>query len=124
VGVSIYYTATRPRPLSIVERSTIDWHIAQFPVEALIRACGAVEDEFNGEPFCVYSADDDTEPNVVLEGATKLPGFSDDASWIAIQYWCRLLAEIRRVLHDAEWHVHVEDHDLKWNDRQQAYDLS
>jgi hypothetical protein len=124
VGVSIYYTASRPTPLAPAEQTAIDVAVARYPVEALIAECGVAEDEFNGEAFCAYPADADTEPGVVFEGATKLPLCSEEAMWAAVQYWCRLLSEVRGVLPDAAWRVHVDDHDIAWDEEKRAFDPS
>jgi hypothetical protein len=124
VGVSIYYTASRPQPLTSVERTAIDAVVARYPVGDLLAECGVAEDEYNGEAFCVYPTDDDTEPGVVFEGATKLPLCTEDAFWASIQYWCRLLSEVRRVVPGATWRVHVDDHDITWVEELRAFDPS
>ena len=99
MGVSIYYTASRQQPLAPVERMAIDAIVARYPVEALIAELGIAEDEYNGEGFCVY--DEDTEPGVVFEGATKLLFTDDDGD--ALRYWSALLSEARRVIEGATW---------------------
>jgi hypothetical protein len=124
VGVSIYYTASRPQPLTSIERAAIDAVVARYPVEELLAECGVAEDEYNGEAFCVYPTDDDTEPGVVFDGATKLPLGTEDAFWAAIQYWCQLLSEVRRVVPGATWRVHVDDHDIAWVEELRAFDPS
>ena len=120
MGVSIYYSASRDRPLSKAEHDAVQWQVDRFPLDTLIRECGIPEPEFTGEGFCVYSPP--LEPGVVFEGSTKLPGNSEEAMWIAIQHWCKLLTELRGVLQDADWHVHVDDHDIVWNEKLQIYD--
>jgi hypothetical protein len=124
VGVSIYYTASRAQPLSSVEQAAIDAVVARYPVEELLAECGVAEEEYNGEGFCVYSTEDPAEPGVVFEGATKLPLCTEDAFWAALQYWCRLLSEVRRVVPGATWQVHVDDHDIAWVEGLRAFDPS
>ena len=124
MGVSIYYTASRPQPLSPAERSAIDAIEARYPLESLIAECGVAEGDFNGEAFCVYPTDRDTDPGVVFEGATKLPLGSEDAMWSSVQYWCRLLSEVRRMLPDSTWHVHIDDHDIPWVEEVRAFNPS
>jgi hypothetical protein len=124
VGVSIYYTASRPQPLTPIEQAAIGVVVARYPVEELVAVCGVAEDEYNGEGFCVYATNDPTEPGVVFEGATKLPLCTEDAFRAALQYWCRLLTEVRRVLPGATWHVHVDDRDIAWVDELRAFDPS
>jgi hypothetical protein len=122
VGVSIYYTATRPQPLSATERAAIDAAIARHPLATVLEACGLAEDEFDGEDFCVYPADAATEPGVVLDGATKLPLCSENTMWEAVQHWCRLLSEVRRAVPGAAWHVHIDDHDIPWIEEVREFD--
>jgi hypothetical protein len=122
VGVSIYYTASRPEPLSAAERVAIESAIARYPLGVLIAECGVAEGEFNGEDFCVYPIDADTEQGVVLEGATKLPLCSEGAFAAAVQYWCRLLSELRRVMPNTSWRVHVDDHDIAWDEELGTFD--
>jgi hypothetical protein len=124
MGVSIYYTASRPEPLSPAERANVDVIVARYPLDALIAECGVSEGEYSGEGFCVYPPDADTEPGVVFEGATKLPLCSEDVMWAAVQYWCRLLSEVRRVLPGADWRVHVDDHNIPWVEELRAFDPS
>ena len=124
MGVSIYYTASRPRPLTPAERTAIAAVVARYPVEALIAECGVADGEFHGEAFCVYPSDAETEPGVVFEGATKLPLCSEEAMWAAVQYWCRLLSELRRAVPGASWRVHVDDHDIEWDEELGAFDPS
>jgi hypothetical protein len=57
--------------------------------------------EFLGETFSFWQPDENTEPGVILEGATKLPISSDETALAAVRYWCALLWEIRRVVPDA-----------------------
>jgi hypothetical protein len=124
MGVSIYYTASRAEPLTTTERSAIESVIARYPLDTLIAKCSVAEGEYDGEDFCVYPTDDDTEPGVVFEGATKLPLCSVDAMWAALQHWCRLLSEVRRALPNTTWRVHVDDHDIPWVEELRSFDPS
>ena len=123
MSVSIYYSASRPQPLTLAERSAVDAAVARHPLSALLDECDVAEGEFNGEDFCVYPPDD-AETGVVFEGATKLPLCSEDATWSAVQYWCRLLSEVRCVVAGAAWHVHVDDHDIPWSEELRAFSPS
>ncbi|HUT14023.1 MAG TPA: hypothetical protein VMY42_26280 [Thermoguttaceae bacterium] len=76
------------------------------------------------ESFCIYDLDDPSEPDMVFEGATKLPDRSVDAMWDTVQHWCAVLTEIRQVIPDADWHVHVDDHDIPWDSAAGKYDPS
>jgi hypothetical protein len=124
MGISIYYTACRTQPLSLTEQMTVDAIVARYPVEALIAGSGVVEGEFNGEAFRVYPVDGNTKQRLAFEGATKLPLCSEGAMWAAVQYWCRLLSEVRRVLPDATWRVHIDDRDIAWDEDLRVFDPS
>ena len=81
-------------------------------------------DGYNWESFCIYDPNDPTEPDVVFEGATKLPDNSEDAVWGGLQHWCAALTEIRRIIPDADWDVHVDDHEIQWDEAVGAFDPS
>ena len=63
-----------------------------------------------------------TAPDIVFEGATKLPDNSEEAMWTGVQHWCAALSEFRRVLPGAKWQVTVDDHELTWDESTQSYD--
>jgi hypothetical protein len=112
VSVSIYYTARRGRPLSCGERSAIDEARSRYPLAGLLASHGFAEARRDGEAFGVYPSDNPTEPDVVFEGSTKLTLCDEEAFRVSIEYWCWLLSEIRRVIPDAEWRVHIDDYDI------------
>jgi hypothetical protein len=124
MGISLYYQARREQPLSSEERAAIDSAVDRYPVEALIAEIPLAPEDYDGEAFVTYPAACELEPGVVFEGATKLPTNSEEAFWVAIQFWCQLLTVIRHLLPDAEWAVHIDDHDLSWDPEQGRYDPS
>jgi hypothetical protein len=124
MGISLYYQAMRGRPLSSDERAAVDSAVARYPIEALIAEVPLPPEEYNAEAFVIYPADADTEPMVIFEGSTKLPTNSEEAFWLAVQFWCQLLSEIRRLLPDAEWAVHIDGDDLWWDPERRRYDPS
>ena len=100
--------------ISVVERA---YAVEDQLEEYLLSGSG-----LSWESFCVYESDDRTEPTVIFEGATKLPDNTEDAMWVGIQHWCSALTAIRRVLPDAKWEVHVDDHPIQWDDDSNAFD--
>lgn len=70
----------------------------------------------SGVDFCIYDPSDPTEPNMIFEGATRLPDNDNDASHQLAEHWCELLSKIRVVLSAADWHVHIDDTDIFWNE--------
>jgi hypothetical protein len=115
VGISIYYTARRSTPLSQGEQAAIDELVRHYSVKKVMRERERTGAGPNWEDFCVYEPNEDTEPGVIFEGATRLPDSSEDDFWIGIQHWCRVLSLIRLVLPDALWDVAVDDHPIPWN---------
>ncbi len=122
MSVSIYYSARRSRPLTCGEQVGIDEAISRYPLSGLLAEHGFAVAERDGEAFGVYSADAPTEPDVVFEGSTKLTLCDEEAFRVSIEYWCRLLSEVRRVIPDAVWRVHVDDADIVWCEVSQAFD--
>ena len=61
MGISIYYSACRDSPLTPDERLAIDVAVSRLPVETLLVECSVQEGEFNGEAFCLYDTDEDTD---------------------------------------------------------------
>ena len=114
MGISIYYEAQRDRPLTAQEQTAIDDIVCRNE---------AVGGPY-WESFCVYAHDEDTEPGVIFEGATKLPLTTEDEFWEEIQHRCRILTLIRRVLSDATWSVHIDDATIFWDEERREYDPS
>src|ERR1044071_458666 len=107
MSVSIYYEARRKQPLSESERAAVDAIIQRFSVNDQIERYIRSGQGLNWESFCLYDAP--TEPDIILEEATKLPDKTEDAVWTGIQHWCATLSEIRRAVPHAEWRVAVDD---------------
>lgn len=124
MGVSIYYRAIRTEPLSPAERLSIDEIVARYAVEDQIEEYIRSGSGFNWQSFCVYDIDEGTEPNTVLEGATGLPSNSDVAPSVGLRHWCKLLTEIRRKVVGCDWQVQVEDCEIKWDDKKDAFDAA
>lgn len=122
MGTSIYYTAKRVNPLTPVERTTIGALMQRFSVGDRFAQHGPTGVGPNGEDFCVYDPDQPTERGVIFEGATRLSDSSPDAMWEDIRHWSTALTEIRRVLPDADWRVHVDGRDIPWNEERWEYD--
>jgi hypothetical protein len=122
MGTAIYYTAKRNMPLSADEHARIRRVVDDYAVEDRINAYLATGKGPNWQSFFVYDPNDPTEPEIIFEGATGLPNNSDEAIRMGVQHWCVALSEIRRVIPDAEWHVHIEDCAIRWDDKKQLFD--
>jgi len=106
------------------ERQAVWVTLKRYSVEDQIRERERTGEGPNWESFCVYDRTDWTEPDVIFEGATRLPDNSDVVCWVGLQHWCGALTDIRRFLPDAVWSVHVEDHEIAWDEQTQAFDPS
>jgi hypothetical protein len=107
MGISIHYRAERERPVEGGEQARID---------EIIRTYEAERDSGDGEDFCVYDHDPD-EPEAIFYGSTKLPMSEDPwATIAACLHWAKCLTDIRRVLPDAAWEVHMDDTCLEWDE--------
>ena len=122
MSVSIYYEARRHHRLTPEEQRAVEEIISTHSVDADIQRYLETGVGPNWEPFCVYDASEPSEADVVFEGATKLPDDSQDAIWVGVQHWCRVLTEIRRALPGADWDVHVDDHRISWNEELSEFD--
>jgi hypothetical protein len=123
MSVSIYYSARRSTALTEQEQEAVRDVISRYSVADQVEEYLQTGYGWRGEDFCLYAPPFDSS-DTILEGATKLPGHTDDAMWTAILHWCKALSEIRHILLDAVWDVHVDDDDIVWNDQQQAFDPS
>ena len=112
MGVSIYYTAERTTALTQKEQIEIDSIIEQYN--------SSFKYTDDAESFDLYDYDD-TEPDTIIAGATKMPSSMDiDVLMHTIEHWLQCLTEIRHAVADAEWHVHLDDSDALWiNDQWQ-----
>lgn len=124
MSVSLYYSATRALPLSTAEQEQVSALINRYSIEDQLQEYFKTGSGFNWESFHVYERDDKTEPDVIFEGSTKPPDNSEAAIWIGLQHWCQLLTEIRRSLPGAVWHVHLDDHEIVWNEETDSFDPS
>lgn len=123
MSTSIYYTARREQPLTKEEQQTIDSLIKEYSVENEISEYLESGKGFNRESFCVYDPNT-SESDIIFEGSTRLPDNSKEAIWQGVHHWSLLLSGIRCAIPDAKWHVHVDDHELVWDENYSEYDLS
>ena len=117
MGVSLYYTATRPASATPQEQNRCD-EIAQryddqYPYGDVyegvcIYRWDTLEDDFDGE-------------HVILQGATKLP--LDDLELFAnvFEWWLDCLTELKDTLPDAQWHVNLDDLDFDWSEEEHRF---
>lgn len=124
MGTSIYYDARRSTGLTPSERAGVDEVVRRYAVEDRIEEFNRTGQGTDWQSFCVYDGSDPSHTDTVFEGATGLPTNDLDAAWEGVRHWCAALTEIRRILPDAVWSVHVEHHPIPWDEGRQEYDPS
>ena len=108
MGISIYYTAERATLLTEQEQENIIIIVDKYNE--------SFEHAEDAESFDLY-AYDDSESEVILAGATKMPSSMDvDVLMDSINHWLQCLTEIRLAVVHADWHVHLDDNDAVWID--------
>lgn len=121
MSLSIYYTARRASPLSPSEQAAVAALIEAYSIRDQVNRYVQTGRGHDGEDVVVFDPLRPSRPNVVFEGETKLPGTDEDALWALVQRWCALLSEVRRAISAATWHVHVDDHDVCWDEAREMY---
>ena len=122
MSASIYYSASRAQPLNQEEHEAINRIVQEYSVDEQIEKYLETGDGPNWESFCIYDAEDASQDTEIFAGATQLPNNSEKNIIMGVQHWCKALSEIRKILHDAEWCVNIEDNEIPWNERLQSYD--
>ncbi|MEU2025949.1 hypothetical protein ABZ565_27935 [Streptomyces sp. NPDC016469] len=111
MSVSLYCTARRATPLTGPESAAVTRVLtarqASFPYE----------DE---ESLYVYDPRV-AEPGTVLDGSAKMP-FDPGRLLPVVAHVLDTVTELRRTLPDADWHVHLDDLDIEW-DEAKGYEL-
>ncbi|GKV56649.1 hypothetical protein NCCP2222_25960 [Sporosarcina sp. NCCP-2222] len=123
MSVSIYYTARRTQKITQAEQEAINQLLVRYSVDEEMDEYVNGGEGHNWASFSIYDPKNPTEPDVIFEGSTELPNNSEDAIFDGVDHWASLLADIRNVLKGAEWHVHIDDHDLVWDEEKFDYDL-
>ncbi|MFF5885242.1 hypothetical protein [Streptomyces sp. NPDC012589] len=107
MSVSLCCSARRTEPLTAEERAAVDRiaaaRLASFPYA----------DE---EPPHLYDGGGG-ETGQVPAGSTRLPG-TPDRLLPVIGHVLDSVTELRRALPDAAWHVHLDDLDVDWDERE------
>ncbi|WP_341940242.1 hypothetical protein [Microbacterium sp. LWH10-1.2] len=113
MGVSVYYSLARERPLTPDEAHALN---TAFDEAAL--PSGTEPLAFYDEPETVVSTD-----NWELSGSSKLPSNLFTAPR-AVKKLLRGLSAARRAVPDADWSVQLDDEPVAWNTETTEYDLN
>ncbi|MFD0899506.1 hypothetical protein [Actinomadura sediminis] len=136
MGVSIYYSAYRDAPLGAGDFRALE-EAARVQTEGLYASIGARLPEWKGcgvvpsvteapgelaEPVQVLAG---REPREVVWGASKISHSGCGAEVMEAQLEFHMevgLPALRAVLPDAEWRVHIDDHDLAWDGERYVFE--
>lgn len=104
MSVSLYYHARRTTPLTGAEAAAVERvvaaHMSAFPYE---------------DEESLYLYDDGSRPDEIVAGSTKMP-FDPDRALPVLDHVLGSVTELRRVLPQAEWKVHMDDLDVPWDE--------
>ncbi|MFF3731333.1 hypothetical protein ACFYXM_13690 [Streptomyces sp. NPDC002476] len=107
MSVSVYYSARRQEPLTGPETAAVG------RVVAARTASFPYDDE---EDLYLYDLGGD-EDDEILAGSTKLPIEPD--RWLPVlTHVLDSVTELRRAVGGAEWHVHMDDVDVPWDENE------
>ncbi|KPC79194.1 MULTISPECIES: hypothetical protein [Streptomyces] len=105
MSVSLYYCASRATPLTDAETASVKrivaGHMASFPYE-------------DQESLYLYDSED-SRPDEIVAGSTKLP-LDPGRVLPVLDHVLGSVSELRRALPGAEWHVHMDDLDVPWDE--------
>ncbi|MFF2731677.1 hypothetical protein ACFVS9_27690 [Streptomyces sp. NPDC058008] len=105
MSVSLYYSANRPTPRTRAETAAVERivaaHASSFPYE-------------DQESLYLYDGDD-SRPDRILAGSTKMP-FDPALVLPVLDLVLGSVTALRRALPGAEWHVHLDDLDVPWDE--------
>ncbi|RKE23036.1 hypothetical protein [Streptomyces sp. TLI_171] len=103
MSVSVYYSARRATALTAAESAEVERVVAAFPFP-------------EEEGLCLYGGD-----GAVLAGSTKLP-FDPELVLPVLAAVLDGVTALRRAVAGAQWHVHLDDLDVPW-DEEEGYAL-
>ncbi|MEU6969517.1 hypothetical protein AB0A71_17565 [Kitasatospora aureofaciens] len=105
MSVSLYYRASRAMPLTNAEMATVERivaaHMSAFPYR----------DE---ESLYLYDSSG-SEPDEIVAGSTKMP-LDPSRALPVIAHVLDAVTELHRALPGAQWHVHMDDLDVPWDE--------
>ncbi|MEV7106184.1 hypothetical protein [Streptomyces atroolivaceus] len=105
MSVSLYYCASRAAPLTDAETAAVERVVAAH------RASFPYEDQ---ESLSLYDSEG-SWPDEVVAGSTKMP-FDPGKVLSVLDHVLGSVSELRRALPGAEWHVHMDDLDVPWDE--------
>ncbi|MFF4173889.1 hypothetical protein [Streptomyces sp. NPDC001744] len=111
MSVSLHYRASRAVPLTAAEASAVE----------RVTAARSSSFPYRDEEGLHLYGNGGGEPDGIVAGSTRVP-LDPDRALPVIAHVLDSVTELRRALPGAEWHVHVDDLDVPW-DEDGGYDL-
>lgn len=105
MSTSLYYGASRATALTSAETAAVE------RVVTVRQSSFPYPDE---ESLFLYE-EGGGEPDAIVAGSTKLP-LDLDRVMPVLHHVLNSVTELRRALPDADWHVHLDDFDLPWDE--------
>lgn len=104
MSVGLYYSLSRSTPFTDEERSAL---------KSVMDRANAVGRE-DIEPLGFWQDTSDPEPT--LTGSSKLLAEDPIETVRALRFLLENVTDMRRAVPDANWHVHLDDDDVPWDD--------
>ncbi|MEE9682157.1 hypothetical protein V4841_20315 [Lelliottia amnigena] len=105
MSTSIYYSAKRNEPMTLLEhqhiQSILDDYNENYPYR---------DEE---ETLSLYS---EPSSGYILEGSTKLPLYDENMLIDSVNYWLEALAKLKFALPSAQWEISIDDCTASWVD--------
>ncbi|CAM3952935.1 hypothetical protein NOGI109294_20120 [Nocardiopsis gilva] len=138
MGISLYYTARRQHGLSDSERDAVE-HVLTEANEKLVARLNRNLPRWKEDGTVPSSIEDASQiceglhlhlsdaPDVILDGSSKVSHGSCGMEPLMeqVEYYTQCaLPRLRQALPGAAWWVHLDDHDLTWDEENGEYSLS
>ncbi|MFE3940386.1 hypothetical protein ACFXPV_00655 [Streptomyces sp. NPDC059118] len=115
MSVSVYYSVRRAQPLTGTESTAVE-HVLATRAQSFPYADEEGLYLYDGDAGEGEGADGNGNGNdEILAGSTKLP--TDPDRWIPVTaHVLDSLTKLRRAIGGAQWHVHLDDVDVPWDE--------
>ena len=116
---TVYGSADLKLALTAEEAKKLTVILAKFSKDSEVEKYVQTGIGFSGESFSFY--DPIKKGAVRIEGSAALPVDDENEMMGAFSHWLELLTEVRNTLGRGDWHVHMDDYDVNWDSKLNAY---